>query len=192
MEEASQLTEFGKVFIFLLMGILSVGATLFLSRLIAPRNPTPLKLTSYECGEEPSGSSWVQFNSRFYVIALIFLLFDVEMVFIFPWTTVFAQESLIRAVPEWGWISLVEMFVFVLILIIGLLYVWKKGDLDWIKPSQQIPHVDSAIPRSAYERINLETYRVREFGAEIPVIENIQAPIPAPKPAFKPKFRKPI
>ena len=196
MEGASQLTEFGKVFIFLLIGIVLVCGTLLLSKLIAPDKPTPLKLSSYECGEEPSGNSWGQFNSRFYVIALIFLLFDVEMVFIFPWTTVFGQKALIQAEPMWGWLTLTEMFIFVGILLLGLVYVWRKGDLDWIRPQQKLPTVDNAIPLSIYERINLETYKVKPFSMQQAIEEDVviaEKPVTssAPKPAFKPTFRKP-
>jgi NADH-quinone oxidoreductase subunit A len=196
MEQASQLTEFGKIFIFLIMGIVLVGGALFVTKLISVNRPTPLKLSSYECGEEPTGNSWIQFNTRFYVIALIFLLFDVEMVFIFPWTTVYAQKSLIAADPNWGWLTLAEMFVFVSILLIGLVYVWRKGDLDWIRPEQKLPTVETAIPLSVYDRINQESYKIRAFSTGE---TNMQQPIaadPVPqatvaKPAFKPTFRKP-
>ncbi|WP_207420582.1 NADH-quinone oxidoreductase subunit A [Desertivirga brevis] len=194
MDQTSQLTEFGKILIFLIIGILLVCGTLFLSKVLAPNKPTPLKLTSYECGEEPTGNSWVQFNSRFYVIALIFLLFDVEMVFIFPWTTVFGQKSLLAAEPMWGWLTLIEMFIFVGILIIGLVYVWKRGDLDWIKPEQKLPHVDVAIPKSVYDRINNETYKVKEFSLEgvkpQPEEDTAAVATTSPKPGFKPTFRK--
>ncbi|WP_207427361.1 NADH-quinone oxidoreductase subunit A [Pedobacter sp. SYSU D00535] len=193
MEQVSQLTEFGKVFIYLIIGIILVSVTLFISKLLAVNKPTPLKLSSYECGEEPTGNSWVQFNTRFYVIALVFLLFDVEMVFIFPWTTVFGQKSLLAATPSWGWLTLTEMFIFVGILLLGLVYVWVRGDLDWIKPEQKLPTVDTAIPRSLYERINNEVYAVRPSQATA-ADETISAAsatsTTAPKPAFKPTFRK--
>ena len=79
---------------------------------------------SYECGEIPEGSAWVQFNIRFYVIALIFLIFDVEIVFLFPWAVVY---------QDLGLLAFIEAFIFVLILIVGFIYVWAKGDLDWVK-----------------------------------------------------------
>ena len=171
-----------------------VGITLFLSKLLSIKRPTPLKLSSYECGEEPSGNSWVQFNTRFYVVALVFLLFDVEMVFIFPWTTIFAKQSLLSAAPAWGWLTLTEMFIFVGILLLGLLYIWKRGDLNWIKPEQKLPAVDTAIPKFMYDRINSETYEVKPFAMEATGAEStppavISTPA-APKPAFKPTFRK--
>ncbi len=116
--------DFGTIFLFALIGIILVYVPLLIQRLIAPKNITPDKVSTYECGEEAEGSAWVQFNIRFYVIALIFLIFDVEVVFLFPWAVVF---------QELGWLAFVEMAIFLLILIVGLAYVWKKGDLDWVK-----------------------------------------------------------
>ncbi len=193
MQEISQLTEFGKIFIFLIIGIVLVSVTFFIAKLVAPNKPNPEKLMSYECGEEPHGNSWLQFNSRFYVIALVFLLFDVEMVFIFPWATVFGQHELIQADSRWGWFALTEMFVFVGILILGLVYVWRKGDLDWIRPEQQLPNVDTAIPLSAYDQINTEQYTTRPFSIEKEAAkEALVSPNPAvvTKPLFKSSFRK--
>ena len=96
-----------------------------LQYLLSPRkNKGGDKLTSYECGELPEGSAWVKFNIRFYVIALIFLIFDVEIVFLFPWAVVF---------QDLGLLAFIEAFIFVLILVVGFVYVWAKGDLDWVK-----------------------------------------------------------
>jgi NADH-quinone oxidoreductase subunit A len=173
-------------------------ATFLLSKLLSPNKPNPEKLSSYECGEEPEGNSWIQFNPRFYVIALVFLLFDVEMAFIFPWATIFGQEALIAADPRWGWFTLIEMFIFVGILILGLVYVWKRGDLEWIRPQPNIPTVDTAIPLSVYTRINNEKYTVKAFVAKSEpaaanTVEEIKTEAVAkPKPAFKPTFRKTI
>lgn len=197
MDETSQLSEFGKVFIYLIMGILFVLFTFFVGKLVAPKKPNPEKLSSYECGEEPQGSSWIQFNSRFYVIALVFLLFDVELAFIFPWTTVFSQQELINAEPYWGWLSLIEMFVFVSILLIGLIYVWKKGDLNWIRPEQSLPVSPSNIPLSAYGALNDEKYQIKTFrlDSEDPKPEKglteVPASVSSPKPGFTPKFKRP-
>jgi NADH-quinone oxidoreductase subunit A len=200
MSEVSQISEFGKILIFLITGFLMVGLALFISRLVAPNRPNPEKLTSYECGEEPYGNSWMPFNARFYVIALVFLLFDVEMVFIFPWATVFGSHELNNAMPLWGKMSLIEMFVFVGILILGLAYVWRKGDLNWIKPSPQIPSVNVNIPMSVYDKLNTQqgAFTVKEFTlSEQPKAESTapapsSAPAAAPvkKPMFKPTFKK--
>jgi NADH-quinone oxidoreductase subunit A len=194
MNEASQLTEFGKIFIYIIMGIFFVLFTFFLGWLVAPKKPNPEKLSSYECGEEPRGNSWIQFNSRFYVIALIFLLFDVEMVFIFPWATVFGQEGLIAADPRWGWLSLAEMFIFIGILLIGLVYVWKKGDLNWIKPEPYVPISPAKIPYSFYQQLNDKTYQIKEFSLhteplEIEKIKGTSSPTPYKTP-FIPKFKR--
>jgi len=195
MDETSQLSEFGKIFIYLIMGVLFVLFTFFLGKLVALKKPNPEKLTSYECGEEPTGSSWIQFNSRFYVIALVFLLFDVELAFIFPWSTVFSQQELINADPNWGWLSLIEMFIFITILLIGLVYVWKKGDLNWIRPEQNLPVSPSRIPLSAYDAINMEMYQTKAFNVEtvLPVPDKVhsETSIPTARPGFTPKFKKP-
>jgi NADH-quinone oxidoreductase subunit A len=203
MVEVSQISEFGKILIFLITGIIAVGGLFFANRLIAPDNPTPEKLTSYECGEEPTGNAWLPFNSRFYVIALIFLLFDVEMVFVFPWATVFGNHEIIAADARWGWFSLAEMFIFLGILILGLVYVWVKGDLDWIKPKPVVPVTNANIPASLYDQLNKEQsfFKLKEFSLE-PAL--VSAPIatasatatptesaPIRKPMFKPIFKKP-
>ncbi len=116
--------DFGTIFLFIFIGIVLMYVPLLLQKLLAPSNPSADKLATYECGEEPEGSAWVQFNIRFYVVALIFLIFDVEVVFLFPWAVVFG---------ELGLLAFVEMAIFLLILMVGLAYVWKKSDLDWVK-----------------------------------------------------------
>jgi NADH-quinone oxidoreductase subunit A len=178
-----------------------VGFAFFVTRLLSPNNPNPEKLTSYECGEETVGSAWMPFNSRFYVIALIFLLFDVEMVFILPWATVFGNHDISHVDKRWGWLSLTEMFVFLGVLILGLIYVWVKGDLDWIKPTVVKPTVDTQIPSALYEKLNKQqsVYTVKEFSiTNIPEPATATAtntetatPLPIRKPMFKPTFKKP-
>lgn len=172
----------------------------FINRLIAPRKPNPEKLTSYECGEEPTGNAWLPFNSRFYVIALVFLLFDVEMVFIFPWAIVFGNHDLINADPRRGWLALTEMFVFLGVLILGLVYVWAKGDLDWIKPNPIMPSAETRVPFSFYDKLNLEQgqYKVKPFvietketAPERQAVTSAPAGSPIKKPMFKPTFKKP-
>jgi len=198
MEGVSQISEFGKILIFLITGILAVGFAFFVSRLISPNNPNPEKLTSYECGEEPTGSAWMPFNSRFYVIALIFLLFEVEMIFILPWATVFGDKSINNIDNRWGVLSLIEMFIFLGILILGLAYVWVKGDLDWIKPNPTVPTTDTDIPGSLYEQVNKQqsAYKVKEFSIETAETAPATATAtpetpPIRKPMFKPTFKKP-
>ena len=126
------LTEFGKVFIFLLLGAGFVALALVTSWLLRPRRPYPGKLASYECGEEPIGGAWIRFNIRFYTIALIFLIFEVEVVFLLPWALVYRGL---------GMFAFIEMVVFLIILLVGFAYVWVKGDLDWDKPKPEIPRL---------------------------------------------------
>jgi len=116
--------DFLTVFSFVVLGALFIGLLLFLARLIRPERPQPMKYETYECGEEVEGPSWIQFNIRFYVIALIFIVFDVEIIFLFPWAVVFQRL---------GMFALIEMLVFIGMLLVGLAYVWKRGDLEWVR-----------------------------------------------------------
>lgn len=118
---------FGVVLIFLSLGLLIGAIAITISRMLRPANPTEQKLQIYECGEEPVGSPWLRFNNRFYTVALVFILFDVEVVFLFPWAVVYKQL---------GIFAFVEMFVFVGILLVGLAYAWVKGDLEWVRSRQ--------------------------------------------------------
>ncbi len=124
------LTDFGRVFIFFIIGAIFTAGGLVTAWLVRPDRSYPAKLSSYECGEEPIGSPWVKFNIRFYVVALIFVIFDVEIVFLFPWALVYKQL---------GMFAFIEMVVFLAILFVGYAYVWVKGDLDWDKPEPTIP-----------------------------------------------------
>ncbi len=195
MDDPAQLSEYGKILIILLIGALLVCATIFLARLISPKKNNPIKSATYECGEDPVGSSWVQFNPRFYVIALVFLLFDVELIFIFPWATVFGQSEYIAADGRWGWFTLIEMAMFIGILVLGLVFVWKKGDLEWVKPNVVLPKVPVNIPNSAYATLNNKAYQLRDYAVTEANKEggkNVdEEPRSAPKPAFKPRFKKP-
>jgi NADH-quinone oxidoreductase subunit A len=121
------LSGFANVLLFFVVGFLFLAATLLLSRLIQARGkPGADKYIPYECGEVPEGSAWIRFNIRFYVFALIFIIFDVEVVFLLPWAVVFKKL---------GAFAFIEGLVFIGILVVGLAYVWKKGDLEWVKSS---------------------------------------------------------
>jgi NADH-quinone oxidoreductase subunit A len=128
------------------------------------------------------------------------LLFDVEMVFIFPWAIVFGNHEMNNFDSRWGWLALTEMFLFLGILILGLAYVWRKGDLDWIKPNPIVPTTDTNIPKSLYDKLNIEQtgYKVKEFTTELQSITlepattpTTTAAQPIRKPMFKPTFKKP-
>jgi NADH-quinone oxidoreductase subunit A len=155
----THLSEFGEILLFIIGGVLFVLVTLLVSRLIRPDRPNPEKLASYESGEEPVSAPWTQFNMRFYIIALIFLLFEVEIIFLFPWSTVFADKELIKETDGlWGWFALIEMIAFIAVLALGLLYAWVNGYLDWIKPDPKPEIFESKVPRSLYDKIN-EQYK---------------------------------
>jgi NADH-quinone oxidoreductase subunit A len=117
------MSEYLAVLVFLGVGIGMVLFTFFLARLIRPAHPYKAKNQSYESAEKPIGDAWVQFNNRFYIFALMFVVFDVEAVFLFPWAVAFGQLGLY---------ALIEMVIFIAVLLFGLLYAWKKGVLKWV------------------------------------------------------------
>ena len=115
------------VFVFFLVGVVFVIGVLWLSKFLRLR-PTPpkskQKLEIYECGEETQGLTWIKFDLRFYIVALLFLIFDVEVALLYPWARVYKQLGALAAI---------EAIVFILILAVPLMYIWLKGDLEWIK-----------------------------------------------------------
>ncbi|VTR91397.1 nadh dehydrogenase : NADH-quinone oxidoreductase subunit A OS=Planctomyces limnophilus (strain ATCC 43296 / DSM 3776 / IFAM 1008 / 290) GN=nuoA PE=3 SV=1: Oxidored_q4 [Gemmata massiliana] len=150
--------------IFLAAGLTLLAANLILGRLIRPDRPSAEKAEVYECGEQPIGDAWIQFDLRFYVVALLFVIFDVELAFFFPWAVVFgsavrtADESLPAEVrvesaanlqphsvapdavaPEpaaaksLAWIAFADILVFFGVLLVGFAYLWRRGDLEWVR-----------------------------------------------------------
>jgi NADH-quinone oxidoreductase subunit A len=113
------------VFVFpvLVLAFLLVAGGLLMSRLLAPRRPGAVKNDTYECGEKTIGSAWVPFNVGYYLFGLVFLVFDVEAAFLFPWAVV---------LREVGVVGLIEVVLFILVLVVGLVYAWKKGALEWV------------------------------------------------------------
>jgi NADH-quinone oxidoreductase subunit A len=105
------------------LSVALVGGGLLVSRLLAPHRPGKAKNAPYECGEQTVGNAWVQFNVGYYLFALLFLVFDVEAAFLFPWAVTFR---------ELGLIGLIEVAVFVAVLLLALIYAWKKGVLEWV------------------------------------------------------------
>lgn len=158
---------------FLVFTVSAIGfllAPLLIGRLVRPRLPNAEKDATYECGEPTIGSSYIQFDLRFYVVALLFIIFDVEVVFFFPWATVFGtamqladtalspearrqlSEQLLtlpagtltnetaisaQSALALGWTSFVDVLVFFAVLIVGFAYVWKRGDLDWVRSTTE-------------------------------------------------------
>ncbi|AUS10212.1 NADH:ubiquinone oxidoreductase subunit A [Laceyella sacchari] len=112
--------------IFLLIGIALPIVALSLGRVLRPHNPTPDKAITYESGVDPKGDSWVQFNVRYYLFALLFVIFDVEAVFLYPWAV---SYDVLRS--DVGLFILVEMLIFIFFLVLGLAYAWKKKVLEW-------------------------------------------------------------
>jgi NADH:ubiquinone oxidoreductase subunit 3 (subunit A) len=121
---SSFLAAHSSILIFLIVVFGILAAALVFWWLIRPARFSEEKLTTYECGENPEGSAWIQFNIRFYVFALIFIVFDVEAVFLVPWAVVFR---------ELGVLAFVEGLVFIAILVVALAYAWRKGDLEWAR-----------------------------------------------------------
>ncbi len=191
-EYPTQLSAYGSILLMGIIGIVLVSVTIFLAKIIAPRKPNPIKLSTYECGEETVGTSWVQFNPRFYIIALVFLLFDVELIFLFPWATVFGNAELIAADNRWGWFTMVEMAIFIGVLVLGLVYVWVRGDLNWVKSTHIKPTVQVNIPATAYASLNERVYEVKDYKISTNTFVEEQPRATSTKTSigFKPRFKK--
>ena len=154
-DEEIFLSGFGQVLLYIIGGIIFILISLFASRLLRPDRPNPQKLSTYESGEEPVTAAWTQFNIRFYIVALIFLLFEVEILFLFPWVTVFSDKTLLQETNGlWGWFSVIEVVIFIFILALGLAYAWVNGHLEWVKPEPDPTHIKSPVPAALYLKIN--------------------------------------
>jgi NADH-quinone oxidoreductase subunit A len=121
--------EFAAVLVFLILGTAFVVGNLLLGWLVRPNRPTPEKRRVYECGEPTVGSAWIRYNSRFYTVALVYLLFDVEVVLLVPAALVMRE----LAASGMGWAPLAAVLVFLAALTLGLAYEWFYGNLDWIR-----------------------------------------------------------
>src|SRR6516162_5664738 len=178
----------GYMLLFTVVAVAFVFVHLVAGKFIRPVKPDPEKLTIYECGEPTIGSSWIQFDLRFYVVALLFVIFDVEVAFFFPWAVVFGKvntladqnlpeseriaitKTLIPTDPQksdaaqpqmkardaqkLGWLAFLDLLVFFGVLIVGFAYLWKRGDLDWVRsmaaeraaaePPESVPREESS------------------------------------------------
>jgi len=157
------------ILIFLAAGLTLLAANLVIGRLVRPDRPSPEKGEVYECGEKPIGSAWIQFDVRFYVVALLFVIFDVELAFFFPWATVFGtanraanepdaevRKVLVKEIQPQGeprmsatgaaatppdpaaakslaWVAFADIMVFFGVLLVGFAYLWRRGDLEWVR-----------------------------------------------------------
>jgi len=148
--------------VFLGVAVFFLFFHLMLGKIVRPARPSAEKLTIYECGEPTIGSSWIQFDLRFYVVALLFVIFDVEVVFFFPWAVVFGKANALanpklpveqrrqlsselsnapaveseiakESAGSLAWIAFWDILVFFGVLLVGFAYLWKRGDLDWVR-----------------------------------------------------------
>lgn len=172
--------------LFAVVGFATIFVALLLGWFLRPKNRTPEKLEAYECGEPPVGSSRVQFDLRFYVVALLFIVFDVEVAFFFPWATVFGKATQLRdpalervavagdtdavgqkleelGVPRadlqgatdvkpvanrLALAAMIDIAVFFAVLMVGFAYVWRRGDLDWIRVVRPVPAERGSPPET--------------------------------------------
>lgn len=147
--------QFGFVFLFFLAGLFLVFAVISISQFLRKDKPNPEKNATYESGEEAIGNSRVVFNFKFFVLAIVFLLFDVEIVLLFPWATIFSDKAIFTETQgQWMLFSGIEMLIFVGLLALGLAYVWKNGHLDWIKSNQITEKKTDLVPPKLYEEFN--------------------------------------
>lgn len=109
--------------IFFVIAMLLPAVAIAMAGIVAPKKPNKIKQTTYECGVETVGDTWVQFKVQYYIFALVFLIFDVETVFLFPWAVAYGELTLF---------GVVEAVIFVIILFAALVYVWRKGALEWV------------------------------------------------------------
>lgn len=153
------LSEFGHILLFIITGSLFVVVALFVAKLIRPDRPNKIKMLTYECGEIPFGDARIQFNNRFYIIGLMFLIFEVEILLLFPWAVVF---------KEIGWFAFLVMFVFVSLIFIGFIYELGKRQLKWDVPVPRIPkYVEGVGVVEVEEEIENETKIVADISKSV-------------------------
>ncbi len=162
--------------VFAAVGFVFVFANLVVASILRPKRKTEVGLETYECGEETIGEAWIQFDIRYYTVALVYVIFAVEIAFLFPWALVLGDAASNRGAAQGtgiGAFVLVEGILFIVILFLGLAYVWAKGDLDWVLSYQ----ASSYQPPERRARINLP--QVKEIEATLEA-QKAAAPKPAP------------
>jgi NADH-quinone oxidoreductase subunit A len=122
---------FNVILVFSVVGVAFVIICLALSWLLRPHRPSPEKLATYECGVAPTGQGWYQANIRYYLFALVFVLFDIETAYLYPWAVQFRAHGGVLHLLQRGGFLVLEMLVFLGILMFGLIYAWRKGALQW-------------------------------------------------------------
>jgi NADH-quinone oxidoreductase subunit A len=149
------MSKFSITLLFSLAAFLVVGVGLTIGKILRPQQPNPHKLSIYESGEEAQGTTWGSFNPRFYVVALVFLLFEVELLFFFPWAVVFTDPSYNQQTGNlWQWFLLTEITLFASLLAVALFYVWKKGVFTWKHNPNYSPKKASKVPPQYYDMLN--------------------------------------
>lgn len=162
--------------VFAAVGFVFVFANLVVASILRPKRKTEVGLETYECGEETIGDAWIQFDIRYYTVALVYVIFAVEIAFLFPWALVLGDAVADRGAASGAGIGvfvLVEGLLFIVILFLGLAYVWAKGDLDWVLSYQ----ASSYQPPDKRARINLPFVKEIEAAQEA---QKAAAPKPAP------------
>ena len=142
--------EFGAVLVFAIVAIGFAFGGITLSRAISPRIPNAEKSTIYECGERPIGVAWFNFNPRFYLVALVFVIFEVDIALTFPVVAVYRRWTEVS--PGAAWVAFLELLLFVTILVVGLAWAWAHGDLEWVKGLSDITSRDDGKARGAPRR----------------------------------------
>ena len=117
------LNEWIFIGLFFAIGWILPATPIVLNKILSPKRPNRVKEQTYECGVEMVGSAWAQFRAQYYIFALVFVVFDVELIFLFPWALAYNQLGLF---------ALFEMLVFILLLVVALVYTWRKGALEWL------------------------------------------------------------
>ena len=116
------LSDYNFIGIFVVVAFIFPFVALGLAWLLRPKKPNPVKTETYECGLETFGDTWVQFRAQYFIFALVFVVFDIEAVFLYPWASLFR---------ELGWVGFIEMLLFLVVLGVTLVYAWRKGALEW-------------------------------------------------------------
>jgi NADH-quinone oxidoreductase subunit A len=137
-QDVNMLSSFSVILVFLIFALVLVGVAILAAWAVRPHHPSNIKNANYESGIIPESSPWVLFNTRFYMVALAYIIFDVELVLLFPWAMTFKGL---------GWFAFWAMVAFVFILFLGLFYDWAKGYLDWDKPRPYIPALKDLVDR---------------------------------------------
>jgi NADH-quinone oxidoreductase subunit A len=132
---------YGNIFVFFAAALLFVLLIMSLVKIVAPRRPNREKNSTYECGEEPVGSGWLNFNARFYLIAILFIIFDVEIVLVFPVVVRFRDHLAAGN----GAVVFLDIFLFAAVLFLGLVYAWKNGYLEWLRGVRKQLRIEGRI-----------------------------------------------